>query len=230
MEFKAKFMELQSKAKLEITASNRSVEVVNAKLKSALSTRTEKDYFRFVKIKRRGNQRNLEELFEDIGNYCGNFLEYELLQSVIMSNNCHTALKNEMEEYSREIRSFKYRTSGLTSIHHGRMLFGEKPRRKGYRRLKMKHAVSSKEYNLADIDSFREDVYRADSALTECALHLYGIAEGSLEVVWEVHKEFSYPLIAFFCSDAGSEVVQQHNVCEMFIDDFAINHSVCIIM
>ena len=226
-EFRAKFSELHSKTRQELITLNRSVDVVNAKLRRALPARLEKDYYRFVKSKRGGKQSSIEEFFDDISDYCWNCFEYELLQFVILSNNCHTALKNEIEEYGRDVQHFQYCTSASAFIQHGQKLLKKKSLARGYRKLKVKHAICSKEYTLANINGFREDIWKADPSLSECAFHYHVFAEGSLEVVWAFHEEFSYPLIAFFCSEAGSELMQQYHINEIFIDDIPINSSVC---
>ena len=222
--FKARFAELQVRAMYELKAMKRTVGTVKVKLLRALPARIEKEYSKYVKMKRGGKQSNLEELFEDLNDLCWSFLEYDLLQLVINSNNCSATLKNAMDQYAREIQIFKQSTTASRFIACGQPLLTKKSHTlRGYRRLKTKHAVNPDEFILAEIDCFREEVWSSMSNLSHCPFHVYSITSGSIQVEWGISEEFKYPLMAFFTSEDGKELLQQHQVYEIFIDDVPIN-------
>ena len=224
--FKTRFTELQARTKEELVSLKKSVKVVNAKLLARLPSRIEKDYQRYVHVKRRRAQHTLEELFEDLSEYCQNFFEYELLQYIISSTNCRASLKNAMEQYSKDVQHFREYTTASNFIQFGQQVL-KKSIPKGYRKLTTKHIVNPAEYTMAKIDSFKEDVWRhPNSKLSECAFHMCSIRESSVQVEWAFPEEFGYSLIAFFCSEDGKELLQEHQVNVTFIDDTLINQSV----
>jgi hypothetical protein len=84
-------------------------------------------------------------------------------------------------------------------------------------------------YKLASMDYFTEDVQNhPNSKLSECTFHVCSIAHGSLQIEWAFPDEFSYTLVAFFCSKDGKDLLQEHQVDAIKIDDAAINKSVII--
>ena len=224
--FKTRFAELQARTKDELKSMKRTVGTVNVKLLKALPARTEKEYNKYVKLKRSGKQSNLDELFEDLDDFCWNFLEYDLLQFVINSNNCHAVLKNAMDQYARDVQYFKHCTTASSFIKQGQPLLMKKSLKRGYRRLKTKHAVNPDEFVIAEIDRFRKDVWSSDANLQDCTFHLFSFSSGSVQVELAIPEEFSYPLLAFFCSEEGKELLLQHHIYEIFIDDEPINPSV----
>ena len=224
--FKTRFAELQARTKDELKSMKRTVGTVNVKLLKALPARIEKEYNKYVKLKRSGKQSNLDELFEDLDDFCWNFLEFDLLQFVINSNNCHAVLKNAMDQYAREVEHFKHCTTASSFIKQGQPLIMKKSLKRGYKRLKTKHAVNPDEFVIAEIDRFRKDVWSSDANLSDCAFHLFSIASGSVQVELAIPEEFSYPLVVFFCSEEGKELLLRHHIYEIFIDDEPINPSV----
>ena len=207
------------------------MKIVHVKLSQALPPRIKNDFQKYVHSKRGISQNNLEELFEDVREYCGSCFEYTLLQQIINSNNCRASLKNDMERYGRDIEHFKQNTTALAFFQYqGEQLISRKTLPKGYRKLTTQHAVSPTEYKLASMDRFTEDVQNhPNSKLAECTFHIFGIIQGSVQVEWAFPDEFSYALIAFFCSEDGKELLQEHQVDVIKVDDTVINKSVIII-
>ena len=221
---KARFTELQARTRAEIVSLNKSVRTISVKLSQTLPPRIEKDYRKYVHSKRGGAQNNLDELFEDISEFCQNCFEYELLQYIINTNNS-ASLKNAMEQYGKDVERFKQHT---IAVQYGKLLV-KKSVPKGYRKLTTKHAVNPTECTLARIDQFSEDVWNhPHSKLAECSFHLHGIIQGSVTVDWAFPAEFSYTLIAFFCGEDGKEVLQEHQIDMIMIDDAVINQSVIL--
>ena len=136
-----------------------------------------------------------------------------------------------MEEYGRDIEHFKQNTTASAFFQYrGEQLISRKMLLKSYRKLTVQHAVSPTEYKLAAMDSFIEDVQNhPNSKLAECTFHTFGITPGSVKVEWAFSDEFSYALIAFFCSRDGKELLQEHQVGAIKIDDTPINKSVITI-
>ena len=230
--FKARFTELQERTKAELIGLNKSVKTVRVKLSQTLPPRIEKDYHKYVNSKRgRAQNINLDELFEDVREYCWNCFEYELLQQIIYSNNCHASLKNAMEQYGRDIEHFKQNTTASNFIQYqGEQLISRKIFPKGYRKLTVRHAINPTEYKLAKMDHFTEDIWNhPNSKLSKCAFHVFSITQSSVRVERAFPEEFSYTLIAFFCSEDGKAVLQEHQIDMIIIDDTVINQSVNIV-
>ena len=229
---KAHFTELQEKTKAEFISLNKSVRIVRVKLSQTLPPRIENDFQKYVHLKRGRAQNNLEELFEDVREYCGSCFEYEMLQQIIYSNNCGAPLKNAMEQYSRDIEHFKRNASASNFIQYqGEQLILRKKLPKGYRKLTVQHAVSPTEYKLTSMDRFTEDVWNhPNSKLAECTFHVCDITKGPVRIEWAFPDEFSYALIAFFCSEDGKELLQEHQVDVIKVDDTPINKSVIAII
>ena len=229
--FKTRFIELQERTKVELVSLKKSVKIVHVKLSQALPPRIKSDFQKYVHSKRGISQNNLEELFEDVREYCGSCFEYTLLQQIINSSNCRASLKNDMERYGRDIEHFKQNTTALAFFQYqGEQLISRKMLPKGYRKLTTQHAMSPTEYKLASMDRFIEDVQNhPNSKLAECTFHIFGITPGSVQVEWAFPDEFSYALIAFFCSEDGKELLQEHQVDVIKIDDTPINKSVITI-
>ena len=218
--------------KAELVSLNKSVKTITVKLSQSLPPRIEKDYHKYVQLKR-GRMQNisLDELFEDVKEYCWNCFEYELLQHIINSNNCRPSLKNDMEEYGKDIEHFKWNTTASNFIQYqGERLISRKSFPKGYRKLTVLQAVNPTEYNLAKIDHFIEDVCNHPlSKLSACAFHVYGVTQSSVKVEWGFPEEFGYTLIAFISSEDGKELLQEHQVDVIAVDDTVINQSVMLL-
>lgn len=221
--FKERFARLQERAKAEL--ARRSVDVINSKLMRALPSRLEKEYTNYILTKRGRKQSNIEELFDDLSDYCWNSFEYELLQFLITSNSCHSSLRNAMEQYANDVQHIKHLMTASRFMNLKEEFLMKKPFPRGYRRLKVIHSTKSEEFTLADVDCFRDDVW-SGSKLTECAFHLHDITESCVIVDWAFSEEFSYPLITFFCDENGKELLQHHCVSRILIDDALINQSV----
>ena len=199
--FKERFAQLQERAKAEL--AHRSINTINRKLMGALPQRLEKEYKKYILTKRGRKQTNVEELFDDLSDYCWSTFEYELLQFVIISNNCHPSLRNAMEQYANDVQHLKHSmtASRFMKLKHEFLMKISVPR--GYRRLKVVHSTNPEEFTLADVDCFRDDIWSES-----------------------ISEEFSYPLITFFCDENGKELLQQHHICRISIDDALINQSV----
>ena len=227
--FKMRFIELQERTRAELVSLKKSVKIVHVKLSQALPPRIKNDFQKYVYLKRGRAQNNLDELFEDVREYCGSTFEYTLLQQIIYSNNCRASLKNAMEQYGRDIEHFKQNTTASAFFQcRGEQLISRKMP-KSYRKLTVQYAdnVSPTEYKLAAMDLFTEDVQNhPNSKLSECTFHIFGITPGSVQIEWAFSDDFSYALIAFFCSEDGKELLQEHQVDEIKIDDTPINKSV----
>ena len=211
---------------------NKSARTVRVKLSQTLPPRIEKDFQKYVHLKRGRAQNNLEELFEDVREYGGSCFEYKMLQQIIYSNNCGASLKNSMERYSRDIEHFKRNASASNFIQYqGEQLISRKKLPKGYRKLTVQHAVSLIDYKLVAMDRFTEDVRNhPNSKIAECTFHVCNITKGSVRIEWAFPDEFSYALIAFFCSEDGKELLQAYLVDATKIDDTPINKSVIAII
>jgi hypothetical protein len=138
------------------------------------------------------------------------------------------SLKNAMEQYGRDIEHFKQNTTASNFIQYrGEQLISRKTFPKGYRKLTVRHTVNPTKYKLASMDHFTQDVQNhPNSKLSECTFHFHSITQGSVQIEWAFSDEFSYALIAFFCSKDGKELLLDHQIDAIKIDDTAINRTV----
>jgi hypothetical protein len=132
-----------------------------------------------------------------------------------------------MKQYGRDIEHFKQNTTASFIQYRGEQLITRKMFPKGYRKLTVRHTINPIEYKLASMNHFTEDVQNhPNSKLAECSFHVLSITQGSVQIEWAFPDEFSYALIAFFCSNDGKELLLEHQVDVIRIDDTAINKSV----
>lgn len=230
-EFKERLTELQARAKDELQTRNNNVKAVYVKLQKVLPPRMEKEFSKYIIATRGGHHwNNFEEFFDDLSDFRWNCFEFELLQFVIKSNNCHASLKNAIDEYAKDVKHFKHRTTAASFIEHGQALLMRKPLRKGYKKLKTVHLVNADDFTIDKIDHFNEELWSSDGKLYECTFHICGIRQSSVEVEWVFPEEFSYSLVAVVCSEEGKTILEQHHISDMFIDDTPINPTVHIML
>ena len=223
--FNERFNELQARTKAELVKCNKSVKNVDVKLSQALPSRIKRDYQKFIFNKRHRTQHNdLDEMFQDLCQFCWNCFEYEILWNIINANNCCQSLKKDMEHYVRDVEHFQQNTSTSNFIQHGRRLL-KKSTPKGYRKLKTRYDTNPAGFMLSKLGHFTEDVWKRPE-LSECALHFAGATLGSVRIEWAFPEEFSYALIAFFSRGDGKELLQEHQIDVVMIDDTEVNQSV----
>ena len=225
--FETRFAELQAKAKQDLINQKKSVKVVNTKLMKALPPRIEKDYCRFVQSRHNGYENDLDEFFDDIKAYCQNCFEFEILELIIISNNCHSSLRNAVKEYGTDVRYFKQSTSisELMITKLGQHLMKQKPCPRGYKKLTTHFDISPDVCKVILLDRFREDVW-SNPNLSSCNFRICSINTGSVRVDWAILEEFRIILSTLFCIKDGKQLLQKYQIQAVSIDDIVIDKSV----
>ena len=215
----------------ELVGQNETVATVTTKLRG-LPQRIYKDYSKFVMRLSRPSPRKpktLEELFAYLNKYCWNCFEYELLEFVVNAMNCSIILTNRMNDYGREVKRFKDKTTISLFMKYGRQFFIRKKIPRSYNKsmLRTIHDINPDEHTLSYLDHFQERIWKTDLKLSECILQIYNLKDGCVEVEWIVPEEFDYDLITFFCTEIGRELLEHHHITKIFLNDALIDNSVC---
>lgn len=224
------FCKLQADTEQELVGQNETVETVTTILRG-LPQRIYKDYNKYVMRLSRPSRKleTLEELFAYLNKYCWNCFEYELLEFVVNAMNCSIILTNRMNDYGREVKIFKDKTTISLFMKYGRQFFIRKKIPRSYNKsmLRTIHDINPDEHTLSYLDHFQERIWKTDLKLSECVLQIYNLKDGCVEVEWIVPEEFDYDLITFFCTEIGRELLEHHHITKIFLNDALIDHSVC---
>ena len=228
--FEIAFCNLQADTQEELISRNKTVESISARLRG-LPPRIYRDYYKYLNKLRCSSKpkpRTLQELFEDLNRYCWNCFHYELLEFVIKANNCSKSLENRIDDYVREVKMFKRRSTISMFMKYSRDFFIGKSTPQGYNesKLRTKHNINPDEETIASLDRLPEDIWRSDAKLSECVMQLCNIAKGCIEIEWIVPEEFDYDLMTFICSEVGRDLLEVHEITKIFINDQLIDYSV----
>lgn len=219
VEFDRCFIELSTKTKEELRQKN----VESNMVYTLLKTVTKRDFHNYVLKMRDRPSENFDELFNDLITFRWNCFEYELLEAVIVRNNCSIALRREMEQHARSVREFKWHTAISKLIKHRQCFRNRKFPSKGCKRLKTRHNINPKKSKISTvIDHFQHEVYTK----ARCPLHFCIIEVGSVEVEWRFLEEHEHTFVQFFCGSDGRTLLEQHYVSSVYINDVQVDHSV----
>ena len=214
--------------KQELISHNKTVESVSARLRSIGSlSREQRKYHRFITKLSHPQHKpsSLEELFNDLNEYCRACFEYGILEFIMKANKCSTSLENRMDEYVEDMQRFKENTPISAFIRYGKKFFKKRSSPKKHKStLRTIHDINP-ETPLSYLDSFQDDVCMK---LPDCPMQVDYIKFGSnsIETEWIIPEEFDYDLIALLCSDDGLELLERHQVNAVYINDVLIDSSV----
>ena len=217
IEFDRSFFELSTKAKEELC--QKSVNMVYTLLK----TLSKRDFHNYI-FKTRGRPpESFDELFNDLNTFRWSCFEYELLEAVIVRNNCSPALRTDMEQHAHNVQRFKSNTTISKLIKHRQYFCSRKFPSKGCKRLRTRHSINPKKSTISTaIDRFQREVYTK----SRCPLHFCVVEVGSVEVEWRFFEEHEHTLIRFFCDEDGRILLEQHRISGVYINDILVDHSV----
>ena len=155
VEFDRRFIELSSKTKDEL----RQKSVESNLVYTLMKTISKRDFHSYV-LKMRGRpSENFDELFNDLNTFRWNCFEYELLEAIIVRNNCSIALRREMEQHAHNVQEFKRHTVISKLIKHKQYFRNRKFPSKGCKRLRTRHHINPKKSKISSvIDCFQQEV------------------------------------------------------------------------
>ena len=157
------------------------------------------------------------EFFVYLNAHCWNFLEYHLLKQLIV-NMCSEKLKRKVKIYAEEVQNFQQNTTITEFLKYRRHMAKEKCIPDSYKKLKMKHNINPDSYTLADLEKVRRKT--CDHVkLSDFALQIYSIEPNCIIVEWIIPEEVVEMLSLFYSSKVGQELLCEHNVESIFIDD-----------
>ena len=223
--FERKFQDLNIEARKELEEkhNSRCVEILKDELTS-LPRSIAREHHKYVTslTKRKHPFTNLSLFFQHLNLYCWNFLEYQVLESLI-EGNCSEFLKDKMSRYAKDVEGFRQKTTITDFIKCGRHLVKKKSIPPRFKKITLEHAIDPDVYTLAELDAFRKDTLEAlQLKLSECAFQVYRIKHGSVIVKWMIPEDFAGPLSNLFISEAGQKLLHKHRVEKIKIDKDAI--------
>ena len=166
-------MNIQVAARKELERRQNPVELIIDQLVN-LPTALSKEYLPVIRnIVMRKRFQNILEIFFYLGVHCWNFLEYHILKQLIL-HQCSTRLKEEMEEYARDIQGFTTRITVTEFIKYRRYLAKHKVIRNSLRKLITKYNIDPDTYTLADLEKVRVKT-TSHTRLTDFALQIYSV-------------------------------------------------------
>ena len=219
---------MQADTEQDLINRNKSVENVTRKLKYPPEKINREYYHKFVKnlVKQPRKYESFEKLFYDLRKYCWSSLDYEVLQFIIESN-CRGQLMSRMKEYASRMEHFKKVTTISVFMKYGREFFiRKKVSFTQMSKLKSKHSVNPDQHTLADLDRMREEIWEIESKLSECLMQIYSLNKGCVEVEWIIPEEFDYDFITFFFTEVGKDLLERHQIIEVYLNDMLVDNSV----
>ena len=175
--------------------------------------------------RRKRSFRNLTEFFIYLNTYCWNFLEYHLLRRLIL-NVCSEKLKKKVKVYAEEVQIFQRNTTVSEFIKYRRHLAKTKTIPESMKKLKKRHNIDPDSCTLAALERLREEV--CDHVkLSYFAFQIYSITPNCIVVEWLIPEEIIEILSLFYSCEVGKELLRDHHVESIFIDDKTL-HSVSI--
>ena len=167
-----------------------------------------------------------EDICSDVNDFCHSCFDYRLLEFVVDKCNCSTALKNDIEEYSKEIGEFKCCVTVSNFLQFTRVFLRAELLPKSCRKLKICYNIDPERTTLDFIDQFREKLWRYPE-LSKCAFHVCSMTRTTME--FAISEKCCYSLLKFVCNKYGEDLLQQHQIWKILIEDTVLDKSVCII-
>ena len=134
---------------------------------------------------------------------------------------------SRMEDYALRVENFKKVITISVFIKHGRQFFiNKKVPLKQRSKLKTKHNLNPDEHTLAYLDYLREEIWETESRLSECLMQIYSLKEGCVEIEWIIPEEFDYEFISFFFTEVGKDLLERHQIIEVYLNDMLVDNSV----
>ena len=222
--FERRFKHLQLAARKELELKINSVEIVRDELTVLPSVIMKEHHKCVTAIAKRVKPFPSLTLFFQYLNLNGwNFFEYKLL-SYLINNNCSKNLKAEMASYEYDMRDFQQKTTVNNFIEYGRnrIVLKERSVPPRFKKLILKKGIDPDSYTLAELDNFRQKTC-AQLKLSECALLLYSIKHNCIIVEWIFPEEITEILSCFYSHESGQELLQNHRVESISIDETSLN-------
>ena len=218
-ELEKRFTNIQIAARKELESREGTVELVKDQLTAMPLQRKDQSTIRAIARRKRPFQ-NLTELFVYLNTRCWNFLEYHLLKQLIV-NTCSEKLKRKVKTYVEDVQNFQRNTTITEFLKYRRHMAKEKCIPESYKKLKMTHNINPDSYTLADLEKLRKKT--CDHVkLSDFALQMYSIEPHCIIVEWMIPEEIVEILSLFYSSEGGQELLHDHHVESIFIDDKTI--------
>ena len=210
------FTDIQIAARKELESREGTVELVKDQLTAMPIQRKDQSAVRAI-ARRKRPFKNLTDFFVYLNARCWNFLEYHLLKQLIV-NTCGEKLKRKVKMYAEEVQNFQRNTTITEFLKYRRHMAKDKSIPESCRKLKMTHNIDPDSYTLADLEKLRKKT--CDHAkLSDFALQVYSIKPHCIVVEWMIPEETVEILSSFYSSEVGQELLRDHHVESIVIDD-----------
>ena len=221
-ELERRFADIQTAARKGLEGREGAVELVIDKLTAMYVEKKDRSTIKRI-IKRKEPFQNLREFF-----FCltkrWNFLEYHTLKELILQM-CSGKLKKEVKAYVEDVQIFQRNTTIAEFIKYRRYLAKERRIPDSYIKFKTEHKIRTDTYTLADLEKLRKQT--SDHVkLSDFALQIHTITANCIIVEWIIPEEIVEILCLFYSSEVGQELLRDHHIENIFIDDKNSLHSV----
>jgi hypothetical protein len=223
-ELEKQFTDIQIAARKELESRKDAVELVENQVITMPGHLQIKHKSAIGKITTRKRPfQNLKEFFLYLNTRCWNFIEYHLLEKLIV-NTCSDRLKRKLRIFAEHVQYFQRNTTITEFLKYRRHMAKEKCIPKSYKKLKMTHNINPDSYTLADLEKLRKKTCE-HVKLSDFALQIYSIESHCVVVEWMIAEEIVEILSLFYSSEVGQELLHDHQVESIVIDDKSL-HSV----
>ena len=223
-----KNMQIAARKELEDRKDVNAVELVKDELTAIPGQREHLTTFKAI-ARRKRPFNNLTEFFTHLNYHCWSFIEYQPLGHLI-ENTCGEKLKERVRKYARDVQTFQENTTISEFLTHRGYLAKKRRIPESYRKFKTEHNIDPDSYTLADLEKLRKKTC-THVKLSDFALQILTITANCIIVEWMFPEEIVEILALFYSSEVGQELLRDHHVESIVIDDKTL-HSVsacCIV-
>jgi hypothetical protein len=221
-ELERRFKNMQIAARKELESKQDAVELVKDQLTAITGQREHLTTFKAI-ARRKRPFKNLTEFFTHLNYHCWSFIEYQPLEDLI-ENTCSDKLKERVQIYARDVQRFQENTTISEFLTHRRNLAKKRRIPDSFKKFKTEHNIDPDTYTLADLERLRKKTC-THVKLSDFALQILTITTNCIIVEWMIAEEIVEILSLFYSSEVGQELLHDHQVESIIIDDKSL-HSV----
>ena len=203
------------------------VELVKDELTAIPGQREHLTTFKAI-ARRKRSFKNLTEFFTHLTYHCWSFIEYQPLEHLI-ENTCSEKLKERVKIYARDVQIFQENTTISEFLTYRGHLAKKRRIPESFKKFKTEHNIDPGTYTLADLERLRKKtcthIKLSDFALQQILM----ITTNCIIVEWMIPEEIVEILSLFYSSEVGQDLLSNHQVESIVIDDKSL-HSVSIIL
>ena len=210
---------LLKETKSELTSKSRLIPSTGMRVMPCSVKRSHYQYVRMILCCQDKTFIDLDEFFLYLNMYSCNCFEYKLLQDVIESSNCSSALHNEMLRYADVVQQFQRQTKCSAFFGEQQEISTEliPPQ---FETIAITYKFDPDQFTVATLDTFRKQAC-SSMKISEYALMNISLRGSDVNVIvkWMFPLELRNTMIYFFCGKTGQGLLKMYQVETMVIMD-----------